>query len=141
MKTEPVKKTDISRDWYIFDGKGKILGRLATQIATLLIGKNKSNFVYNLDCGDWVVVVNCEKINLTGKKESSKVYQHHTGWPGGLKEVSYKKMMEKDPARVLSMAVSGMLPKNKLRAARLKRLRIFVGNNHDYKGKELIEVK
>jgi len=141
MITEPVKQTDISRDWYIFDAKGKVLGRLATQIAGLLIGKGKSNFVYNLDCGDWVVVVNCEKITLTGKKEGNKVYQHHTGWPGGIKEVSFQKMMEKDPRKVISMAVSGMLPKNKLRAARLKRLRIFVGENHSYKSKKLIEVK
>ena len=141
MKTEPIKKSDIKRDWYLMDAKGKTLGRLATQIAKLLIGKDKTSFVYNLDCGDWVVVTNAQKIVLTGKKNNQKVYQHHTGWPGGLKEISFSKMMEKDPRRIISMAVSGMLPKNKLRAERLKRLRVFVGENHDYKGKKLIEVK
>lgn len=140
MKTEPIKKTDIKRDWYIIDAKGKALGRLATKIAKLLIGKDKTNYTYNLDCGDWVVVINARKIVLTGRKKFQKVYQHHTGWPGGLKEASFTKMMKKDSRKVVFMAVSGMLPKNKLRAKRLKRLRIFVGENHDYSSKKLIEV-
>ncbi len=141
MKTDSIRQKDIKKDWYLADAKGKILGRLATKIAIILMGKEKTNFVYNLDCGDWVVVTNCERVEVTGKKESDKLYQHHTGWPGGLKEITYKKMMEKDPTRAIYKAVSGMLPKNKLRAKRLKRLRIFVGDKHNYGGKKLIEVK
>ena len=141
MNTDSIKEKDIRRDWYLANAKGKTLGRLATRIAIILMGKEKTDFVYNLDCGDWVVVTNCERIEVTGNKESDKLYQHHTGWPGGLKEITYGKMMEKDPTMAIYKAVSGMLPKNKLRAKRLKRLRIFVGDKHGYDSKKLIELK
>ncbi len=141
MITDSIKEKDIKRDWYLADAKGKTLGRLATRIAIILMGKEKTNFVYNLDCGDWVVVTNCERVEVTGRKETDKLYQHHTGWPGGLREITYRKMMEKDPRRAIYKAVSGMLPKNKLRAKRLKRLRIFVGDKHSHGGKVLIDLK
>lgn len=135
MKTKPTKKSDIKREWHFIDAKEKVLGRLASGIAPLLVGKAKSYYVPYLDCGDWVVVVNAEKIKVTGKKEKQKFYRHHTGFPGGFREYTFSQMMAKDPRKVIYLAVSGMLPKNKLRSRRLKRLRIFVDEKHPYTDK------
>ena len=112
------------RKTHILDAKDKVLGRLATRIAVLLRGKHKSHFSFHKDVGDFVIVKNVEKIRLTGKKMEEKKYYRHSGYPGGLKEISLKKLFEKDPAQVLKKAVWGMLPKNKLRHRQIKRLKI-----------------
>ncbi|MBL7078248.1 50S ribosomal protein L13 [Candidatus Shapirobacteria bacterium] len=137
MKTYSPKKREIKREWYLFDAKGEILGRLATQIAHLLMGKNKPTFSYHLDSGDYVVVINAARVRVTGTKVKNKVYQHYTGYPGGLREVSLRELMEKKPTAAVKRAVWGMLPKNKLRKKRIKRLKIFAKAEHPYEKKEI----
>ena len=132
MKSYIAKPADVQRKWYIVDAEGKTLGRLATEIATVLRGKHKVTFTPHVDGGDFVVVVNASKVVLTGKKLDQKYYRYHTGYVGGLKEISYREMMEKKPEEVVAHAVSGMLPKNKLRARMMTRLRVFAGPNHDH---------
>ena len=122
MKSYIAKPADVQRKWYIVDAEGKTLGRLATEIATVLRGKHKVTFTPHVDGGDFVVVVNAEKVVLTGKKLDQKMYRYHTGYVGGLKEIPYKEMMAKKPEEVVAHAVSGMLPKNKLRARMMTRL-------------------
>lgn len=130
--TQSTKISDIKRQWHLVDMDGKILGRTATGIAKFLMGKNKPYFVPNLDCGDYVVIVNCTKVKVTGKKGSQKMYQRYSGYPGGLKAKSYNQVMVEDPARIIREAVSGMLPQNKLRASMLKRLYVYKDENHPY---------
>ena len=132
MKTRTTKKSEIKRGWHLFDAQDKILGRLSTQIAQLLIGKDKPYFAPNLDCGDYVVVINAAQIKVTGKKADQKKYYRHSGYPGGFREITFKKQMERDPRKIIYQAVSRMLPKNKLRAKRLVRLKIFVNEKHPY---------
>ncbi|WP_437131234.1 50S ribosomal protein L13 [Peptostreptococcus russellii] len=132
MKSYIAKPADTKRDWYIVDAEGKTLGRIATEIATVLRGKNKPTFTPHVDGGDFVIVVNAEKVVLTGKKLTQKFYRYHTGYVGGLKEISYKEMMEKKPEEVVAHAVSGMLPKNKHRASMMTRLRVFRGAEHTH---------
>ena len=131
-KTNVTKLKDIKRKWYLVDLKNKVLGREATGIATLLRGKNKPYFTPSLDCGDHIVVINAQKVRLTGKKEDQKIYRRYSGYPGGLREISYRKMLEKRPNEVIRHAVRGMLPKNKLRSKMIKRLYIFPGEKHPY---------
>lgn len=135
MKTPSTKASQIKRNWHLIDAQGKVLGRLSTEIAKLLIGKNKPNFVGYLDGGDYVVVVNVKNLRVTGKKASQKLYRRHSGYPGGFKEISFEKQMEKDPRKVLKHAVAGMLPKNKFRDRRLSRLKMFVSEKHVYQDK------
>jgi large subunit ribosomal protein L13 len=135
MKTKVTKKSDIKRSWHLVDADDQILGRMATKIAQLLIGKNKPYIVGYLDCGDYVVVTNAAKVKITGDKNIQKLYSHHSGHPGGFKQISFKDQMAKDPTKVIIHAVSGMLPKNKLRADRLARLKIFVDEKHPYADK------
>ena len=135
MKTYQLKKNEIKREWHLIDAQDQILGRLATKIARLLIGKHKPTFVPHLDCGDYVVVINAAKIKVTGRKLKNKIYYRHTGYMGGLKEVRLEEMLAKDPTRVIWLAVKNMLPKNKLRKRRLKRLKIFAEENHRYQDK------
>lgn len=132
MKSYIAKPADVQRKWYIVDAEGKTLGRLATEIATVLRGKHKVTFTPHVDGGDFVVVVNAEKVVLTGKKKKKKMYRYHTGYVGGLKEITYREMMAKKPEEVVSHAVSGMLCKNKLRSRMMTRLRVFAGPNHDH---------
>ncbi len=132
QKTHITKKRDIQRSWYLFNLQDKIMGREATKIATLLIGKNKPYFTPNLDCGDYVVVVNAGKIKVTGKKMKQKIYYRHSGYPGGFKQVRLEEMLNKDPRKAIELAVKNMLPKNKLRTQRLKRLKIFSDESHPY---------
>jgi len=134
-KTHVTKLKDIERGWHLVDLKDKILGREATKIATLLRGKSKPYFTPSLDCGDYVVVINTRKVRLTGKKEDQKVYRRYSGYPGGLREISYRRMLEKRPNEVVRHAVRGMLPKNKLRSKMIKRLYIFSGEKHQYEDK------
>ena len=134
MKTYSVKAAEIKREWHIVDVEDKVLGRLATQIAGLLMGKHKPIFSRHLDTGDSVVVINAEKVRVTGNKAKQKLYYRHSGYPGGLKSISLEKMMQTHPTRVIEYAVSGMLPKNRLRAQMMKRLRVYTGSNHPHKG-------
>ncbi len=132
MKTESIKSSEIVRNWYLVDAKDKTLGRLASGIAQILRGKNKVNFTPHIDMSDFVVVINADKIILTGNKENSKEYWRHTGYPGGQKTVSYKKMLETYPDRVINNAVKGMLPHNKLGRKLLKHLKVYKGDVHPH---------
>ena len=132
MKTESIKSSEVIRNWYLIDAKDKILGRLASGIAQILRGKNKVNFTPHMDMSDFIVVINAEKVVLTGNKENSKEYWRHTGYPGGQKIVSYKKMLEIYPDRVINNAVKGMLPHNKLGRKLLKHLKVYRGDNHPH---------
>ncbi len=133
MKTTPVaKKEEVTRDWYLVDVDNKVLGRVATEIANVLRGKNKPVFTPSVDTGDFVIVVNAEKIALTGKKTSDKIYYSHSGFPGGLKEISAGKLLEKKPEDLIKKAVKGMLPKNKLARHMLKKLKIYTGSDHPH---------
>ena len=138
--TRPTTTGDIKRDWHLIDVQDKILGRTATEIAKLLMGKGKPYFSKNLDCGDYVVVTNAKEVRVTGKKETDKVYTRYSGYPSGLRKITVKELREKKPEEIITHAVSGMLPKNKLRASMLKRLYVFSGNEHKFTDK-LEEVK
>lgn len=140
-ETYTTQLKDIKRNWYLFDACEVVLGRLATQVAELLMGKNKPYFSRHLDCGDYVVIINAEKVRVTGKKEQDKKYYHHSGYPSGLKQKSLAEVRGEHPERLLEHAVSGMLPKNKLRAAMLKRLKVFAGENYPFKDKFRTEDK
>lgn len=135
MKTYQPKQKEVKRSWHLIDAKGEILGRFASKVAQLLTGKGKASYSTHMDMGDFVVVLNSEKIEVTGKKASQKVYRSHSGYPGGLKEVSFSKMSETHPERILLHAVSGMLPNNRLKAMRLARLKLVVGDKNPYEEK------
>lgn len=135
QKTTQLKKEEIKRDWREIDLSGRILGRVASEIAQLLIGKHKPNYTPHLDCGDYVVAINSKDIQISGKKNRDKIYHRHTGYMGGLKSVSFERLMEKDPTQVIRLAVKNMLPKNKLRKKRLKRLKVYVDDKHPYEDK------
>jgi large subunit ribosomal protein L13 len=132
MKTYSTKASDIQRQWHVLDASGKVLGKLATQAATLLMGKHKPIFTPNLDTGDFVVIINAEKVRFSGGKEGKKLYYRHSGYPGGLKSVSLEEMMQADPTRVIEHAVKGMLPINRLRAVRMRKLKVYVGEAHPH---------
>ena len=120
------------RKWYLMDAEGKVLGRLATRVATILRGKHKPSFAFHLDVGDHVVVVNAEKVHLTGRKLTAKTYRWHTGYIGGLREVSAQKMLQTHPERVIEWAVQGMLPKGRLGRAMAKKLKVYRGQEHPH---------
>ena len=130
--TAPTKASDIKREWHLFDAEGKTLGRLATEIATILMGKRKPYFVRNQDCGDYVVVVNAKSVAVTGKKEEQKTYARHSMYPGGFKSETLRELRQRKPEEIIRHAVKGMLPDNKLRATMLKRLYISTGAEHKY---------
>jgi len=133
MKTTVLKPAEVKRKWYIIDAKDKVLGKIATKIADKLRGKDKPIFSPYMDCGDFVIVTNVDKVKLTGKKLSDKLYERHTGYPGGLISPSAKTVLEsKNPERVLIAAVRGMLPKNNLRDVMLKKLKLFSGTEHPH---------
>ena len=132
MSTTMPKAADISRKWYVLDAAGKPLGRVAAKAADLLRGKHKPTFAPHMDCGDHVVIINCEKAVLTGKKLEQKYYRHHSGWVGGLKEVQYAKLMSENPEKAMMLAVKGMLPGNSIGRAALTRCRVFRGTEHTH---------
>lgn len=132
MKTYSQKKSEVQRDWYVVDASNQVLGRLATQIATLLRGKHKPTYTPSMDGGDFVVVVNAEKIVVTGRKAEQKMYYRHSGYPGGLRSIPYKEMMNKHPERILYYAVKGMLPKTRMGRKLLTKLRIYAGPDHPH---------
>jgi large subunit ribosomal protein L13 len=132
MKTFSAKKEDITRAWHLIDAEGQVLGRLAVQVAVLLRGKNKPIFTPHVDTGDHVVVVNAEKVVLTGDKLRQKMYRHHSGYPGGLKETSAGTLLREKPERVVTLAIKGMLPKNKLGKHIATKLRVYRGADHPH---------
>ncbi|MCG8347287.1 MAG: 50S ribosomal protein L13 [Chloroflexales bacterium] len=132
MKTYSQKASEIQRGWYVVDATGQVLGRLATQIATLLRGKHKPTYTPSSDGGDFVVVVNAEKVRVTGRKAEQKIYYRHTGYPGGLRATPYKRMLAKHPDRIIRFAVKGMLPKNRLGRRLMTKLRIYAGPQHPH---------
>ena len=129
--TYSVKKNEIERKWYIIDAANKPLGRVATEAAKLLRGKHKPTFTPNLDVGDHVIILNCNQVILTGNKLNQKVYRHHSGYIGGMKETSAKDMLEKNPEKAIMLAVKGMIPHNSLGAQQLKKLRVYAGSEHE----------
>lgn len=141
MKTYSQKTAEISREWWIIDASTMPLGKLAVVIADKLMGKSKVTYTPHIDDGDYVVVVNAKNLVVTGNKMTDKMYYRHSGYPGGLKELRLEEVIEKDPSRAISEAVKGMLPKNKLAADRLKRLRVFPGAEHDHTAQSPKEIK
>jgi large subunit ribosomal protein L13 len=132
MKTPMAKKGAIEQKWHLVDAKGRTLGRLASRVARVLRGKNKPTFTPHVDAGDFVVIINADKITLTGKKWKEKLYIHHSGYPGGLKSFSAERIREKKPERLITLAVQGMLPKTKLGKKMLKKLKIYSGEAHPH---------
>lgn len=132
MKTFSLKTADAKHDWYILDASNQVLGRLATRIARLLSGKDKPNYTPHVVSGDVVVVINASKIKVTGQKLTDKIYYHHTGYPGGIREISLRDQLEKDPTKVIEHAVEGMLPKNKLQAKMMQNMKVYSGAEHPH---------
>jgi large subunit ribosomal protein L13 len=136
MKTQVAKKEEVTRDWYLVDGENQVLGRIATRIANVLRGKNKPIFTPSVDTGDFVIVVNAEKIALTGNKLADKMYYSHSGYPGGIKSINAGKLLEKKPEEIIRKAVKGMLPKNKLARHMLNKLKVYSGPEHPHKAQQ-----
>ena len=136
MKTYMAKAGEVQRKWYVVDATDMVLGRLASNVANVLRGKNKPTYTPNVDTGDFVIIVNCDKVRLTGKKLEKKFYTYHTGYVGGLKQIQYKKLMEEKPDKAVMLAVKGMLPKNSMGRKQLKRLRVFVGAEHTHEAQK-----
>ncbi len=132
MKTYSAKPETVTRDWFVVDAEGKTLGRMATEIARRLRGKHKPEFTPHVDTGDYIVVINAEKVRVTGKKASDKIYYHHTGYIGGIKSISFEKLIEKAPERTIQNAVKGMLPRGPLGRAMFKKLKVYAGNEHPH---------
>lgn len=140
MKTYSAKPSDVTRTWYVVDASEASLGRVATQVAKLLIGKDKPMFTKHIDCGDYVVIINADKIKVTGNKMEDKMYYRHSGFPGGLKEATLNEKMTKDPTFAITHAIRGMLPVNKLRDERLKRLKVYAGSEHNHEAQKPVTV-
>lgn len=138
MKTFSAKPETVERDWYIVDAEDKTLGRLSTEIARRLRGKHKPVYTPHVDTGDYIVVINAEKVRVTGNKTTDKMYHHHTGYPGGLKSISFEKLIERAPERVIETAVKGMLPKNPLGRAMFKKMKVYAGTEHPHAAQQPI---
>ncbi|GGB36568.1 50S ribosomal protein L13 [Oceanisphaera marina] len=132
MKTFVAKPETVKRDWYVVDAEGKTLGRLATEIASRLRGKHKPEYTPHVDCGDYIVVVNAEKIQVTGNKAEGKIYYSHSGFPGGLKSISFEKLLARKPEMVIESAVRGMLPRGPLGRAMFRKMKVFAGAQHNH---------
>ena len=140
MKTFQAKKEEVDHQWYLVNAEGKILGRLATELAKILRGKNKPSFTPHVDTGDFVVVVNAEKVVLTGKKMKDKTYYHHTGYPGGIREIKAEKLLAQKPTEILRIAVKGMLPKTSLGRQMLRKLKIYAGADHPHEAQKPVSL-
>lgn len=136
MRTYVLKAAEVRQDWYVVDAAGHTLGRLATRIATILRGKHKANFSPSLDNGDFVIVVNADKVELTGRKRLQKTYYRHTGYMGGLREIPFERMLASHPERVIRFAVRGMLPRNRLGRAMLRKLKVYRGPDHPHQAQQ-----
>ncbi len=141
MKTYSPKAADIDRKWHIVDASGQTLGRLASEVASILRGKHKPMFAPHMDTGDYVIVINASKIRLTGKKLTDKYHHHHSGYPGGIKSIPYGKLLEKQPEKVIELAVKGMLPHNKLGRVMFKKLKVYAGQEHPHEAQQPQEYK
>ena len=141
MKSYIAKPAEVERKWYVIDAEGKTLGRLATEVAMILRGKKKAIYTPHVDCGDNVIVINAEKVEVTGKKRTDKVYKHHTGYPGGLREISFEKLQEKHPEEIIRHAVKGMLPDGALGRQMFKKLKVYAGADHPHKAQKPEEWK
>ncbi len=142
MKTFMAKAEEVNRKWYIVDADGKPLGRLASEVAKILRGKNKPTYTPHVDTGDHVIVLNAAKVVLTGNKLDQKIYRHYSGWVGGMKEVKYRQMMEKSPEKVIELAVKGMLPHNSLGRAMFRKLKVYKSEEHEHQAQqpEILEI-
>jgi large subunit ribosomal protein L13 len=136
VRTFTAKQAEIERGWYVVDAQGQTLGRLASKIAPILKGKHKPIYTPHLDCGDFVIVVNAEKVRVTGRKLDQKFYHRHSGYPGGITSISLRDQLEKNPERVLQAAVRGMLPKNRLGRRMIKKLKIYAGSDHPHQAQQ-----
>ncbi|MGI6737202.1 MAG: 50S ribosomal protein L13 [Anaerovoracaceae bacterium] len=132
MKSFIANPREVEHKWYVVDAEGKTLGRLASQVAAVLRGKNKPIYTPHVDCGDYVIVVNADKVAVTGKKKKDKIYKRHSGYPGGLREMNFEQMMEKHPTEVVRHAVKGMMPKGRLGRQMFKKLRVYAGPEHSH---------
>jgi len=141
MKTYLAKNGELDQKWYLVNADGKVLGRLSTELAKILRGKNKPTYTPHLDTGDFVIVVNAGKVSLTGKKMKDKVYYHHTGYPGGIKETNAEKLLARKPTEMIRMAVKGMLPKTSLGRQMLRKLKIYAGPNHPHEAQKPISLE
>ncbi len=141
MKTFVAKPAEIKRDWYVIDAEGKTLGRMATEIARRLRGKHKAEYTPHADTGDYIVVINAEKVHVTGNKRKDKIYYRHTGYPGGLKQANFDIMIENFPTRVIEIAVKGMLPKGPLGRAMYTKLKVYAGAEHPHAAQQPLELK
>jgi len=141
MYTVSTKPADVKREWFVVDAEGKTLGRLATEIARRLRGKHKAEYTPHVDTGDYIVVVNAEKVHVTGKKTTDKMYHHHTGYIGGLKTISFEDQLKKAPQRIVESAVKGMLPKGPLGRAMYAKLKVYAGNAHPHAAQQPQELK
>ena len=141
MKTKSYKNTDLDKKWLLLDARDETLGRLSSKIASILMGKNKAQYTPHNDLGDYVVVVNAEKIRVTGNKDIQKKYYKHTGYPGGLKSSTFSEIIEKNPENVILKAVKGMLPKNKLSNSMISKLKVYEGDNHPHVGQNPIKIE
>ena len=141
MKTFTAKPHTVKRDWYVVDAAGKTLGRLATEIASRLRGKHKPEYTPHVDTGDYIVVINAEQVRVTGSKITDKIYYSHSGFPGGIKSISFEKLIERAPERVIETAVKGMLPKNPLGREMYRKLKVYTGANHPHAAQQPQELK
>ena len=132
MKTFSAKPASVTRDWYVVDADGKTLGRMASEIASRLRGKHKAEYTPHVDTGDYIVVINAEKVKVTGKKTTDKIYYRHTGYPGGIRQINFEKLQAINPERVIEKAVKGMLPRNPLGRAMFRKLKVYAGNEHNH---------
>ncbi|MDC1139079.1 50S ribosomal protein L13 [Gammaproteobacteria bacterium] len=141
MKTKSYKNTDLEKKWLLLDASDKTLGRLSSKVAFILMGKDKAQYTPNSDLGDYVVIINAEKIKITGNKDTQKNYYRHTGYPGGLKSTTFLDMIEKKPEEIIFKAVQGMLPKNKLSKTMISKLKVYEGENHPHVGQNPIKIE
>ena len=141
MKTKSYKNTDLEKKWLLLDASDKTLGRLSTKVAFILMGKDKAQYTPNSDLGDYVVIINAEKIKITGNKDTQKNYYRHSGYPGGLKSTTFLDMIEKKPEEIIFKAVQGMLPKNKLSKTMISKLKVYEGENHPHVGQNPIKIE
>ncbi|NMB26548.1 MAG: 50S ribosomal protein L13 [Tissierellia bacterium] len=136
MKSYMAKPNEIERKWYIIDAEDKVLGRLATEVATILRGKHKPIYTPHVDTGDFVIIINADKVKLTGKKLEQKQYRYHTGHPGGLKFISYDRLIKEKPEKAIQLAVKGMLPKNSLGRQMIKKMKVYSGSEHNHEAQK-----
>ncbi|MDR7871578.1 MAG: 50S ribosomal protein L13 [Tissierellaceae bacterium] len=136
MKSYMAKTNEVDRKWYVIDAEGKVLGRLASEVSNILTGKNKPIYTPHVDTGDFVIIINADKIKLTGKKLEQLNYTYHTGYAGGLKQIPYKRLIEEKPEKIIELAVKGMLPKNKIGRQMIKKLKVYAGSEHNHEAQQ-----